>query len=946
MMPGQLPECPSFPDWYRAINGRSPFPWQARLADQVVSSRGWPGLVGIPTGLGKTACVDIAIWALAHQAHRPPDQRTAPTRLWWVVNRRLLVDDTYRHAAEIAERLAASTGGPVRAVATRLRYIGGQAGTVPLEVVQLRGARRRSDELPGAWVRGLRPSTPAQPAVICSTIPMFGSRILFRGYGSSRSMRPIDAALAYMDSLVIIDEAHLAVHLQRLLEDLAEVAPPKTAILPGVRQSPTVVALTATGDADVQRFDLAEDDRNHATIRQRLKADKPVHLLTMPDKSTKSQVVTKIATAVEELLTDASPGVSLVFVNSPITARHIHQRLTKRLRNAHVMIATGQIRGYDAKRITEDILREAGSTRNGPPRRSHLIIVATQTLEVGADIDADYLVTEACGVRALTQRLGRLNRLGKRPHAKAVYIHSPPDKRGSWPVYGQEPAAVLERLHGHMTPDGLVALPPGEISKILGDPQDRPEPAPVVARGLLWEWVKTTIPPPGEAPTNPYFAGFDDTHRHLNIAWRAYLPGESGPEKLWPRLRRDETVEVPVSDAIKALNALDASREDAHWVILDPRHRATPAAAGDLRPGDTVIVRSDVGWLDDDGHWDPKSTGVVLDTSISDAGLPIAPDVLERVYAPETLPKRAARLVSEILKVQDNGEDEEEERESKLRACRRLCRTLSTAIPYRTNERHWLDFISDVRDGIEHRANMEHAILVSPHNEVSRLPFVGRSVRTGIDDGDGLSLLSENADLRLTTHGDDTARVAARIVKAAGVTTPPSRAVVLAARLHDVGKADLRFQRSLKPNRVLDDDLVAKSRQPRSMWSATRANAGWPRGGRHEELSRRLVEQWIRNEDHGLDADEADLLQHLVVSHHGHGRPFVMPVRDTSAPSSLPHDLGNHLAVIDPDLAIPDWSQPPRFATLNDLYGHWGLALLEAIVRQSDHTASSLLEVQ
>ena len=56
-------------------------------------------------------------------------------------------------------------------------------------------------------------------------------------------------------------------------------------------------------------------------------------------------------------------------------------------------------------------------------------MVATQTLEVGADLDAEYLVTEACGVRALTQRLGRLNRLGDHPQARAVYVHVPSLKR-------------------------------------------------------------------------------------------------------------------------------------------------------------------------------------------------------------------------------------------------------------------------------------------------------------------------------------------------------------------------------------------------------------------------------------------------------------------------------------------------------------------------------------
>ena len=103
-----LPECPTFRAWYRDVNGRDPFPWQERLANQVAAGSEWPGLVGIPTGLGKTACIDIAIWALAYQAHLRPQERNAPTRIWWVVNRRLLVDDTYIHAESVAKRLARS----------------------------------------------------------------------------------------------------------------------------------------------------------------------------------------------------------------------------------------------------------------------------------------------------------------------------------------------------------------------------------------------------------------------------------------------------------------------------------------------------------------------------------------------------------------------------------------------------------------------------------------------------------------------------------------------------------------------------------------------------------------------------------------------------------------------------------------------------------------------
>ena len=418
------PECPTFGDWYRVVNGRYPFPWQERLANQVAAGSDWPGLVGIPTGLGKTACIDIAIWALAYQADLPPQERNAPTRIWWVVNRRLLVDDTYTHAERIAGRLAGAKTGLLADVASRLRYLTRRTDRVspPLEAIRMRGGNRRGGSR-AAISRAQRPSSPAQPAVICSTIPMFGSRILFRGYGSSRGMRPIDAALAYTDSLVIIDEAHLAEHLQQLLVDLArlesaEVAP----LLPPGRRFPVVVALTATGDPDAQRFELDSADHDNPTVTKRLDASKPVRVEVARGATTPTKVAAGIVSSVKEFITVAGPAVTLVFVNSPITARLVGKRLGS-VADTEVEIATGQIRGYEAENVTARILSEAGSEVERGARSKHLVVVATQTLEVGADIDADYLVTEACGVRALTQRLGRLNRLGERPHAKGG-LHS------------------------------------------------------------------------------------------------------------------------------------------------------------------------------------------------------------------------------------------------------------------------------------------------------------------------------------------------------------------------------------------------------------------------------------------------------------------------------------------------------------------------------------------
>ena len=78
-----LESMPTFEAFYRAIKGVIRSPWQARMAAQVATAEKWPVEVGVPTGLGKTACLDIAVWWLASQADRAPTRRTAPTRIWW-----------------------------------------------------------------------------------------------------------------------------------------------------------------------------------------------------------------------------------------------------------------------------------------------------------------------------------------------------------------------------------------------------------------------------------------------------------------------------------------------------------------------------------------------------------------------------------------------------------------------------------------------------------------------------------------------------------------------------------------------------------------------------------------------------------------------------------------------------------------------------------------------
>ena len=164
-----------------------------------------------------------------------------------------------------------------------------------------------------------------------------------------------------------------------------------------------------------------------------------------------------------------------------------------------------------------------------------------------------------------------------------------------------------------------------------------------------------------------------------------------------------------------------------------------------------------------------------------------------------------------------------------------------------------------------------------------------------------------------------------------------------AGTLHDVGKADRRFQRWLDPDGQ-QGGLVAKSNAPRHRWEAMRIASGWPRGGRHEDLSARLTHAWLEQNPAWGDPGQRDLLLHLVISHHGKGRPLVPPVAD-GTPNVVSGVLAGVSLRAPADLGIVDWDQPARFRRLNEHFGPWGLALLEAVVIRSDHAVSAGTDV-
>ncbi|HVW06943.1 MAG TPA: hypothetical protein VHC90_00060, partial [Bryobacteraceae bacterium] len=116
----------TFAAFFRALHGMDPFPWQERLAAMAIAGQ-WPSSIALPTAAGKTTLIDIAVYALAKKAPG------AARRIFFVVDRRVIVDEAAEHAADLCEKLAGA--GPLSAlgeIAAALREIGDGRDAPPL----------------------------------------------------------------------------------------------------------------------------------------------------------------------------------------------------------------------------------------------------------------------------------------------------------------------------------------------------------------------------------------------------------------------------------------------------------------------------------------------------------------------------------------------------------------------------------------------------------------------------------------------------------------------------------------------------------------------------------------------------------------------------------------------------------------------------------------------
>lgn len=987
-----------FGDFHAAVHGgKQPFAWQQRLLEQIVRDKAWPRVLDLPTGAGKTTCIDIALFALALDAPKDDTTRWCPRRIAMVVDRRIVVDQVAERGRKLLGALTTSRDGVVVEVAERLRSLA-RAGEEPLGVFTLRGGMPKDD----GWAR-----TPDQPLVIASTVDQIGSRMLMQGYGVSQGMKSVHAGLLANDTLLLLDEVHLSEPFRQTLEQLARL---RTRFSRGgVRPRFVHAFLSATpGTENQENFALLDDEKKpESPLGPRLHASKPARLVEVDDRPALERACVDQA---KDLL--RRHRTIAVVVNRVASARAIARDLAEALgADATVTLLTGRMRPLDRDDVLRE-LRPAVQTRRARSAESpKRVIVGTQCIEAGADFDFDALVTEAASLDSLRQRFGRVDRLGQYGKAEGVIVCDKSDKDD--PIYGKAIAETVswlmeqEKERPKKAKDELKRLKT-EAKRLAGDAKQQVEAqidrmtcvdfgvlalevptadalekylahkpaAPTLLPAYLDLWAQTS-PAPSQLPdVSLWLHGPASGPAEVQVVWRADLTKqvlEQGdieaatatvaairPSSLeaislpfaaaraW--LARQRTgdfgdTEGPASDE-EDREAPSTGRRALRWrgddsEIICARSDAEPA----LRPGDTIVVPAIYGGIRN-GCFDPESTEPVGDRAEQAEFFARARPVL-RLH-PAVIGQLGLPLPH------DDPDD-----------ARAALGRLAASADGPAWRRLWAQSLA--RRGGSFVVPGEEPWTVIEARRLALATLRGLVLPEETIEG-GVELTTDGDDsfhagraVSLAEHSADVETFAREYAQRCGIGVWLAEHVALAAWLHDIGKADRRFQLMLRGGSEIelykDETPWAKSAMPPGAREAHRVaqrRSGYPPGARHEVQSLAMLQGRLEALSERLKKVDAtrepdlDLVLHLVASHHGYCRPFAPAVVDANpvdvalaghASATFgtidfaPATSKNELHRLDSPLA-------DRFWALIERYGWQELCWLEAILRLADHRAS------
>lgn len=852
--------------------------WQSRLYAEYFAQGRLPDAVDIPTGLGKTSI--MAIWYVALKQGAP-----LPKRMVYVVDRRSVVDQ----ATTVAEQIKR------------------KASEENLRVSTLRGQHADNRE----WLED-----PAAPAIIVGTVDMIGSRLLFCGYGVSRRMRPYHAGLLGAGTIVVLDESQLVPPFERLLEAIdkgAELFGPKEERHRSIVPPFKLISLSATGrecNGPVFRLDEGKGDIRDEVVQTRLDAKKRLIIREVAQKN----LAKEMADQAWGLSGNGEKQVRvLVYCDRREMAKKVCDLLAKRIEKQNRAIIKAGSGDQDtlpgpelfvgARRVKERAdaeisLRGLGFIAGSEPQiKGPAFLIATSAGEVGVDLDADHMVCDLVSWERMIQRFGRVNRLGKgnalivllhgeEPKTKELEKGKPEEIRAllAWNVLRivQELPQIGEEFD--VSPGALRTLKlksetDTDLKQMIEAATTPPPLYPALTRPLVDAWSMTSLEKhTGRPEVEPWLRGWvDEDKPQTSVLWRRYMP-----------VRTDDR--------------MVADREISAFFDAAPPHLSERLETETYNVMDwlTEISKRSFQGLSQD-----QVVAIALSSDAECKGQYTLRDFLRAVELKDRSPMfRDLPGATLVVDARIGG----------LKAG--LLDVAADAEGLRTADDggEWTPDVGfKIRQSGEGEAGKGATRTVyrfttksSPEGEVMEALFVESTVS---EEGRSASL---NPQL-LEEHQAAVVRHVSRLATALGLPEAYVRALEFAARVHDIGKKEERWQRSFN---APQDGLYAKTKGP-----VFRSHLG---RYRHEFGSLFYLSRDSMFQELSLDLRE--LVQHLVVSHHGRGRPIIEARDFEAAPPSLLRERALDAAV--------------RFAELQKRWGPWGLAWWEALFRAADQQAS------
>lgn len=842
-----------FGAFFAALNGgHDPFSWQEEVLDHICEHGVWPERINAPTGSGKSSVVDIHLFANALAAVGAAPR--VPRRLCVTVGRRALVDSQADRAREkILDRMGKALANEsdesdiLRRVAEALQSFqtrNDEEGRAPFEVGHIRG------ELSN---RNLPVTDISACAIIAATPDMYGSRALFRGYGSTKAARPRETALLTMDTVMVLDEAHMNRQLLHTTQRIAELQKREADLGVPTLQVVETTATPSTEDSESTTLGVdieALDKQNDKELHKRVYSHKELVLRPIDkwDGKPGNRVVVDAAVgAIKEFLAHREVGKGSevahtvgCIVNHVRTAISIKEELAKDLAEDEVQLLVGRMRPYDLKKLHPDLFTTEGD-------KSVKVVVATQTLEVGIDVDFADLVTELAPASSLAQRFGRVNRLGHRDDSKVVVIEpasgdlvkkdAPPYKAVdlsnayAWleALNGAEnpsvnPAAMVKNPPVRSSPERLLYQRPEwpdllEFSRTDENPYDEPDLDLWLHDSLEAETAMGGVIVRDNLPSN--------TSAAMEILKTSYF-APSDDETFPANLKiLHEILDYQDEHGVKPRKFLYRQGEISLWQDADHGEESRQS----LAPGDVLLL--------DTGSVPFTNQGI----AVTQRELPSTKDKLEAVPFPEEIK----------LYVYEKCADREEDfREYLGLSPEEVAELLDAQSADGKKKRIASELTTEAEDGQE---------VISWYAEVTNA-----TEKKSVEGSDIAQELVLAGPVLLDDHQNDVAERTRQLAENLGLAPEFSEALELAAKYHDEGKRDLRFQQMLGADP--EADALAKSGR-RSVAEAYRARSrsALPRGWRHEQLSALMVA--ASPEKVG---EHRDLVLRIIGCSHGHGR--------------------------------------------------------------------------